>query len=303
MQQWLRKCTLIVSGGDGNGLDLSQLRVTFTVEKTDNETPNHAQIKIYNLTKDTENQIINEFTRVTLQAGYQENFGVIFDGEIVQSKRGRDNGTDSYVIIEASDGDSAYNYAIINTTLAAGSSQSDHVNAVAKAMGINKGSTVTKKHTLPRGKVMYGSARDVMRQSAKANGQSWNIQNGKLQLLSYHDVLPNQAVLLNSQTGLIGGAEQSTKGVKVKALINPMLHIGAKIIVNEEDISLAKIGKDKPAKRDGTPDTTKPATIAADGAYKIIGTTYTGDTYGNDWYVDIICIDIDESAPTKKAKA
>jgi archaellin len=262
MQQWIRKCTLIVSNG-GSGVDLSQLRITFTVEKTENETPNHAQIKIYNLAKGTENQIINEFTRVILQAGYQENFGVIFDGEIVQSKRGRENGTDNYVIIDASDGDSAYNYAIVNTTLAAGSSQSDHINAAAGAMGVDKG-------------------------SVNPNGGT----------LGTHDVLPNQAVLLNSKSGLIGGAEQSTKGIKVKALLNSMLHIGAKVIVNEADIALAKIAKTEPS------DTAnKPATIAHDGAYKIIGASFVGDTFGNDWYSEIICIDIDESAPKKKAKA
>lgn len=306
MQQWIRKCTLIVSN-NGAGLDLSQLRITFEVTKTDNETPNHAQIKIYNLNKDTENQIINEFTRITLQAGYEENFGVIFDGEIVQSKRGRDNGVDSYVVVDASDGDSAYNYAIINTTLSAGSSQNDYINAVVSSMGIDKGYTAPSNKTLPRAKVMYGSARNIIRKSAQTNGQNWNIQNGKLQLLGKADVLPYQGIYLNSKSGLIGGAEQSTKGIKAKALLNPMLHIGAKVIINEEDVALAsKLPKQTdPTKNplvDGN-DPAKLALIAKDGAYKIIGANFIGDTRGNDWYSDIVCIDIDETAPKKKAKA
>lgn len=305
MRQWLRKCNLIISN-NGTGIDVSELRITFEITKTENETPNSAQIKIYNLAKDTENQIIKEFTRVTLQAGYQENFGIIFDGEIVQSKRGRDNGTDSYVVIDASDGDSSYNYSTINTTLSAGSTQADHINAVVGAMKIDKGHIAPSGGTLPRGKVMYGSARDVMRQSAQSNGQNWSIQNGKLHILGAHDILPNQAVLLNSQTGLIGGAEQSTKGIKVTALLNPMLHIGAKVIVNEEDVALAKkIPKQKDASKNPDVDNTDPeknALIAKDGAYKIIGADFIGDTRGNDWYSKIVCIDIDESAPTKKAK-
>lgn len=305
MQQYLRKCSLIVSN-NGKGIDLSQLRITFEITKTDNETPNEAQIKIYNLAKDTENQIINEFTRVTLQAGYQDNYGVIFDGEITQSKRGRDNGTDSYVVINASDGDSAYNYANLSTTLAAGSTQEDHINAATGAMGLDKGYVNTALGALPRGKVMYGAARDIMRQSAQSNGQNWNIQNGKVQLLGAYDILPNQAVMLNSQTGLVGGAEQSTKGIKAKALLNPMLHIGAKVIINEEDVALAKkLPKQKDGNKDNTDNGNPPeklALVAKDGAYKIIGANFIGDTRGNDWYSDIICIDIDESAPTKKAK-
>ena len=298
MQQWMRKCNLVVSA-NGDGLDLSQLRITFEVSKTENETPNHAKIKIFNLSKDTENQVIKEFTRVTLQAGYEDNFGVIFDGEIVQSKRGRE-GVDSYVQIDASDGDSAYNYAIVSKTLAAGSSQEDHVNACVDSMKIEKGKLVPNGTVkLTRGKVLHGSAKNIMRQSAKANKQKWNIQNGKLQLLGTFDLLPNQAVVLNSQTGLIGGAEQSTKGIKLKALINHMLHIGAKIVVNEGDI--VRADKETPKAGSKTkPD--KQATIASDGVYKIIGTEYTGDNRGTDWYVNITCIDVDESAPTKKAK-
>jgi hypothetical protein len=298
----MRFCSLIVSG-KGDALDFSKFRISFEIKKSENETPNQAEIKIYNLAQDTENKIINEFTRVTLQAGYVDNFGVIFDGEITQSKRGRENGTDTYVIISASDGDDAYNNTIINTTLSAGSSQADHVGVISKAMGIGTAHIEMTGQKLPRGKVMYGHAKDVLRTSAYSNEQDWSIQDGQLQILSKFSLLPNQAVVLNSQSGLIGGAEQSTKGIKAKALLNPMLKIGAHVIINEADVAVAKLPS-KYNEKDNivySKEADKMALIAKDGSYKIIGANFVGDTFGNDWYSDIVCIDVDATI-TKVAK-
>ena len=287
--QWIRYCNLFVSGSGGSGLNLSELRVTFEIKKTENETPNHGEIKIYNLATDTEARIINEFTNITLQAGYQDGYGVIFNGQIVQSKRGRDNGTDSYLVIEASDGDVAYNYALVNKTLAAGSTQADHVNAANGSMGLQTGVTETNATALPRGKVMYGSAKDIMRQSAQSNGQNWSIQDGALQILKTSSVLPNQAIVLNSKTGLVGGAEQSTKGVKAKCLLNPNIKVGQKVQINENDVALAKISSKKSNKN---PEN-KPAPLTHDGVYKVIAVEHKGDTRGNDWFTEILCVTLD----------
>ena len=49
---------------------------------SEQETPNSASIKVYNLSEATAGRICKEFTRVILQAGYQGNCSVIFDGNI-----------------------------------------------------------------------------------------------------------------------------------------------------------------------------------------------------------------------------
>lgn len=308
MEQWLRKCTLIL-GGNGDGVDVSQLRITFTVKKTSVQTPNEAEIKIYNLSSETAAQIQREFSRVILQAGYQNNFAVIFDGTTKQIKTGRDNGTDTYLHIFASDGDASYNFAVVNTTLAAGSSPTDHINAAASPMAAH-GTTVghvgdVGGQKLARGKVMYGNSRDYLRQSAQSSDADWSIQDGKLQVVPSRGLLPSQAVLLNSKSGLIGTPEQTNDGIKIRALLNPMLKIGGKIIVNNKDVEAATISENKTTKSgEKKKPADKPATIADDGAYKVIKIEYTGDTRGNDWYCDMIAIDIDESAPAgKEAKS
>jgi hypothetical protein len=299
--QWIRQCGLIISVGKSS-LDLSQLRIRFEVKRAQTETPNQAQIKVYNLTDDTANLLIQEGQQVTLEAGYQDNFGVIFSGQCISIKKGREGGNETYVEITASDGDNAYNYSFINTTLASGSTQQDHLNALQKSMGIGKTQVDSNTKPLPRGKVMFGEAKHHMRKSAHANNQDWSIQDGHLQVISQTNTLKTKAIILNSKSGLIGGAEQSTNGIKAKALLNPMIKIGAQIVIDEKDVQQAKLtagakppkaGKKpkKPSKTDSKHSANKPATITHDGAYKVIEVSYLGDTYSTDWYCDITCIE------------
>lgn len=295
-RQYLRQCKLIVADKSGKGLDLSPMRIVFQVRKTDAQTPNTANIKIYNLATDTARQIREEFKSIILHAGYPSNFGVIFSGNIKQVRFGREQGTDTYVNITAGDGDYAYNYSVVNTTLAAGAKQSDQMAAAGGAMvknGVQQGFMAeTGDAALPRGKVMYGMARDYLRQSAQSTDTSWSVQDGKLQVVSLTDTLPNQAVVLNSKSGLVGFPEQTNEGVSARCLLNPLLRIGGKVVINERDVMEAilpdTVKKDQP---------NKPASIAKDGVYKIISVDYQGDTRGSEWYTNLTCLAVDDSAP------
>lgn len=298
-RQYLRQFNLVVADQAGNGLDLSGLRVKFAIKKSDAQTPNSAEIRVYNLAEETANRIRREFTRVTLQAGYESNFGVVFDGNIKQIRIGRENGTDSYLDIAAGDGDDAYNYAVVNTTLAAGATQRDQINASSAALssrGVGDGfidSTPPAK--LPRGKVMYGMARNYLRQSAEASEASWSVQDGKLQLVKLTGVLPNQAVVLNSKTGLVGTPEQTNDGIKARCLLNPNLKIGGKVQINEDDVAQAKIEN-----TDKNNPVNKPAAIEKDGFYRLLVVEHSGDTRGNDWYSDLVCLGVDATLPAGK---
>ncbi len=298
--QYLRKCDLVVSTDSGNGLDVSGLTISFAIKKTDGQTPNTASIKIYNLAAETAKKIQKEFTRVTLQAGYESNYGVIFDGNIKRVTIGRENVVDHYIDIQAADGDEAYNFAVVNATLAAGAKHRDQIEAAAKAMaqlGVSGGYTdaATDSAPLPRGKVMYGMARDYYRQSAESSGCSWSIQNGKIQVVKLSGVLPSVAVQLNSASGLVNTPEQTSDGVKFRCLINPKLSIGGMVHINEADIQKAKLD-DAPASTDGQPKK-EPQDLSSDGFYRLISATISGNTRGNDWYIDGICLPLDYTAP------
>ncbi len=216
VQQYLRKASLIIGNDEGNGRDFSELRFKFSIRRGDIQTPNTADIRIYNLSEQTAQAVQKEFTRVILQAGYEGNFGVIFDGQIKQVRRGRETQTDTYLDITAADGDSAYNFAFSATSLAAGSTPIDHFNVVAKDMaehGVSEGyAPDLPGNPLPRGKVIYGMSRDIMRNVAKNTDTSWSIQDGKLTMIPQTAYVPGEIPVLTSATGVIGLPELNRTG-------------------------------------------------------------------------------------------
>jgi hypothetical protein len=290
---YLRKCSLIVGGGT-EGLELGDLRVTFKTHKADFETPNHADIRVYNLSDETRRRMGKEFTKVILQAGYEGNFGLIFGGTIRQVRSGRENGVNTFADILASDGDRAYNYAVVNATLAAGATQGDVVKA---AVGSMQEHGATQGHipdlggqALPRGVAMYGMARDYMRDAAASTDTSWSIQDGAVQMVPKRGHLPGNAVSLTAESGLIGQPEQTNEGIMVRCLINPRLRVGGRIKLDNRSIRRIKtdlkIGAFMKAPR-----------IDRDGLYRILAIEFSGDTRGQDWYADLTTVGIDDSAP------
>lgn len=291
-QQYLRTCQLIVSGKNLDGLDLSQLRIKFTVKRSDTMTPNVADIRVYNLEEQTALRIRKEFTQVTLQAGYQGNYGVIFQGNIKQVIVGRESATDTFIDIIAGDGDRAYNFAVVVKSIAKGSTQSDQVQASIDAMatkGVTAGNLGTLPPTqLPRGKVMFGNARNYLRDAAQTTDNSWSIQNEKVVFVPKSSYLKGERVVLTSDTGMIGTPQQTNEGVNVKCLLNPNIKIGGQVQIDNASIQAFKINLSQPNSAANIP-----APLTADGVYYVLVAEHTGDTRGVEWYTSLICLNID----------
>lgn len=295
--QFLRKSQLIVADEQGDGIDLSSLRITFKIKKSDTGIPNAGVIRAYNLSENTVSRIKNEFTRITLQAGYESNFGLIFKGNIKQVSFGRESSTDNYIDIAAGDGDDAYNFSVVNKTLSAGSTQIDQINAAVEPMqpnGVTLGFVGNLGDSaLSRGKVMYGMSRDYLSQSAEATDTTWCTQNNVIQIVQKTSTLPAQLIILNSKTGMIGTPIQTNNGVVIRTLLNPLIKVGGKVQINNGDIADAKL----PETATGAPVNNIPSK-SADGIYRVLVVEYTGDNFGNDWFSDLTCLAVDETAGT-----
>lgn len=291
-EQFLRTISLVVFGTDLNGLDLSKLRIKFSVKRSDTMTPNTADIRIYNLEEKTALRIRNEFKKVILQAGYQGNFGVIFQGNIKQVILGRESATDTFIDIVAGDGDHAYNFAVINSTIAAGATAADQVNAATTAMtpkGVTAGHLgEMPTEQLPRGKVMYGNARNYLRDVASSTDKTWSIQDEKITFVPKKSYLPGERVVLTSKTGMIGTPQQTNEGVNVKCLLNPTIKIGGRIQIDNKSIERYKINLTIPNSAANIP-----APLTADGVYYVLVIEHQGDTRGVEWYSTMICLNID----------
>ena len=77
--------------------------------------------------------------------------------------------------------------------------------AATAAMGINQGYIPQlPANKLARGKVMYGMARDVMRDVATSTGSVWSIQDGVVQMVPLNSFKPGPVTV--RQVVIHGGA-------------------------------------------------------------------------------------------------
>lgn len=286
-------------------LDLSNLRFTFSVKSMDVETPNTLTVRVYNPSASTVAAIKQgEFTKVTLSAGYEANvnYGVIFYGDIKRVNIGREDNVNSYVEILAGDGDLAYNFGIVNTTVGANSSPqqrfavlSDRYNNYGISTDPNaQNAFTTVGGILPRGAVLFGLIRDEMAALAQAAQARWSIQKGVLTVIPNSGYLPGEAVVLNSQSGLIGVPEVTDNGVNVRMLLNAKLRIGGLVSINQNLINQQIV------QQQGYPSYTGlyfPAQTASDGTYRVLVINHAGDTRGQGWYTDIVCLAVNVAAP------
>ncbi len=308
-EQYLRKASLILTAGT-KGLDLSEMRFSFKTSQADEESPNNCIIRVYNLSEATVRSIRKEYSYVVLQAGYPDNFGVIFAGNIKQFKVGKEpNNIDSYMDILAADGDLGYNFSTVNKTLAAGSTPGDRVAVAVAAMtpnGVTAGKMMIPSTggVLPRGKVLWGMAKAIIRAETQNVGATWSIQNGKVQIIPLTGYLPGEAVLLNAQSGLIGRPEQTEDGIKVKCLLNPKIAIGGSIKIDNAAIN--QIIQQNPSAPAGPAfnqwtGVQNLATVTDDGIYRVYVCEFEGDTRGSAWFCNLVCLTI--NPVTQKVKA
>lgn len=300
-QQFIRKVSLLIGSDAGDGLDLSELHLNFAVWSSTAQTLRHARIRVYNASDETVQRIQSEFTRVILQAGYDGNFGLIFSGTVGQYSRGRESATDTYLEIVAQDSDQAYNYAVINTTLAKGWKPDDYYKSLLNSFapyGIDQGNKPDfSTSAAPRGKVCYGMARDYMRSFAAATGTRWYFKDGLMHVIPLNGYLPDEAVVLRSDTGMIGIPVQTLDGVVVRCLMNSNIITGGRVKIDNASITQTKVVAPQTTNVD---DYFIPS-LSNDGVYVVYSLTHAGDTRGNAWETQMVCFNPSNAPVTGKS--
>lgn len=336
---WMRHFELQLISDNGEGIVLSDFKVTFLIERNDNRWPATAKVRIYNLSQETQNRIMNrEFGRIVLIAGYDgldkspastvpassvgivreidsasepnyddSNYGVIFSGDISFSVTGKDNITDSWVSIVASDGEKAFREATINACLEKGYTLRDEYNMLMKRLepyGISKGIEPVFPDTVyPRGISYMGRVADYLSGLAKDLRATWQFSYGKVDFIQ-EDVAKHEAYLLNADTGLIGKPQQTIgAGVNITCLINSKIQLHGLVELDQASIYRAELSAEQVNQSGGITTqnvngnivTTglvqkeQPASIATDGVYIVRYISYRGDTRGQAWYMDLAC--------------
>lgn len=309
-QQYLRRVRLIVGGSDivgilanpNAGIDLSELHIVFEVENgAVGGMLKHARITVFNLNDQTANTIQNEFTRVELSAGYGDDIGLIFKGSICIVRKGRLNAADTFLEIIAQDGDTAYNFAVSNRTLSAGWTADQLHDALLQdlaSFGITAGNKpVFTSESAFRGKVCYGMTRDFLSTLAAQQGCDWNIEDGQLNFIPKAGLLPGSAPVLTSESGLVGTPCQTTGGIEIRCLLNPLIRAGGQVQIDNTSLATTNLRT--------VPTGQSPGQVVAGidkadpgkyGAYKALVVRHEGDNRGQQWYTSMICLAVDSTA-------
>jgi hypothetical protein len=301
VRQWKRHAQVVI-GKAGSGLLVENLRVHFEVSKTVESAPNVAVIKIFNLSPINEAKIKNEFDEVLLNAGYENALRLVFRGNIKHVYRYRDK-SDYITEIEAGDGDKDFRSATMNETLAAGTTNAQLVDRAVGSFkttgGTTKGAVQINDRARLRGKVISGNTRDVLHDVARESGANWSIQDGQLVIVKANGVLPDEAIVITADTGMLGAPEINDKGIAVKCLLNPQLRVNGAIKLDNNGIKAKRQKAQALGKKQE--DQKEPVRLDPDGIYKVLKITHKGDTRGQDWVSEIECIGLDQPIPASRS--
>jgi hypothetical protein len=166
-----------------------------------------------------------------------------------------------------------------------------------KATGDVTGSDTTALQStggvLPRGDVKFGLAAAQLDDVAATANCSWFIENGVVIFVSNTGYRSGDAVVLNSQTGLVGIPEADIHGIQAICLLNPNLKVGTRVQINNSAINQT------PVNSPGFPNREQNelfADVTNDGFYRVLVLKQYGDSRGNDWYSEFTCLALDPSA-------
>lgn len=318
--QWIRHAEVLVGdSARGNGLvvkgagGLGDLRVEVDITKSIRRSPNKALVKIYNLSHENEGRIQGEDDEIQILVGYRDSKVLAFAGNI-QHTFGSRATVDHITEIQAADGDSDLRNTIIHAVFRAGTNNTDIINHILAKLGnTKKGHIVVKDQPRLRGRVYSGTVGELLDSIAADSDATWSIQDGKLDIVPVAGVLPNEAVEVRSDTGLLGAPELDNHGVKFKCLMNPHIRPGGTVKLANNDFRI-KVQLDHQVSAAVKPSVTHrkkkaPRQLARpdpDGLYKVLHVEHKGDTRGDgdeSWITDVQCISLAQLEANKVSSA
>ncbi len=248
----------------------AQMRVVFNIEASLKPEPNASELMIYNLSPDSRKQLEEtEDLVASISAGYIDNTFKIFGGELRHVTTRRDN-QDLITTVESGDKEKAYREARINKGYAPGTQTSTVIRDLVKAMDVGEGNLADVILSLNlgdtgkafrTGTVMSGLASMQLSEFCDAVGIEWSIQDGNAVFVQNGKPIAISALKVSPSSGLIGVPSVDNDGIlHARTFMLPDVAPGRVIDVEAEFVQ---------------------------GRYRIEKATYTGDTRGNEWYIDV----------------
>lgn len=265
-----------------NAVEITDLRMQFTIEKRLGGGPNTCTVIITNLAEYLRAELQTYPLYLYLDAGYDGEYRRIFTGDLrwgASIKRGVNWET----TVQIGDGSRAYKSARVRRSFAAGTPVRTALREAARSMGLQLPRHLDVAPELDEqfaaGTVLEGPSRDELTRLLAPYGYEWTIQDGALQVYRDDQARPDQALVVSPDTGLIDSPEfapptysaKPSKSVRRSTVRSPLLRF--RTLLYPQIV---------PGCRVAVQSTT------TDGIYKVVQVTHTGDTTPEgDWTTDV----------------
>lgn len=272
-------------------VDVSLLRCVFKVEAAIETQVAICTLEVYNMNPTTEGDIIREGFQVSIEGGYEEGqYGEIFTGDIVQVIRNRENGIDYKLEILALRGSSMFDLNFAKCSIAAGSKPRDVIDALTRnarqTIVVGEVSENLSEQALPRGKVLFGTPSDYLRDLAIGNdAYYWAGEDDKLIVKKVQDEIPaDQVLVLSPDTGLVGTPQYGDDGIHIKMLLDCRVKLMSLIKIDNELIRKSLLNLNIGG---GNNKLAQQSQFDEDGEYQVFKLVHQGDTYGDTWTTEV----------------
>lgn len=210
MRNFLRSYSIVCGSKGASGFEIGNnqsddvLHISFSVEKSNTETPNNGKVQIWNLSPSSLNVLDGKDCILELKAGYGNNRSIILVGNVVSAITTLDN-ADRMTEIEVVDGKVELSDTLISLSKNGIVNTRTLYQEIADTMGV---SIIFAEYLqfpdFPNGFSCIGSAKNALHKIAAACGHSFTIQNGVLQITMPGKQIQSSVYLLSSESGLIG---------------------------------------------------------------------------------------------------
>lgn len=257
-----------------NWIEVTGLRMSFTVKRTLKPDANSASVEVFNLSATSRAGIKRKGVRVILEAGYADvGLETVIQGDCRLASH-EQSGTEWVTRFELLDGGRVLRYGRASTSYAPGTPLSKAVGDLAGKLGLSGGQLAKQLPALSaktiNGIVAHGSVPETLDKLLKPQGYSWSIQDGKLQVLKGDSDHTELIPLISTDSGLIGSPKLLTPDknegrslLSFTSLLNARIRPGCLVSVQSKQFS---------------------------GQFRVETVTHKGDTHGTDWTSEVEAI-------------
>lgn len=274
-ENFRRTYTLRCGTMGGSGFEIGNLKsptettlhLSFSIEKSDEETANTAKIQIWNLSDSNLKILDTKDCVVELKAGYGGKDALLLVGNITRVVTSFAQ-ADRLTEIEVVDGRVELRDTYLTVSFSGAVDCQEVYQSIANQMGlpILFGENLSHK-ILPNGFCFVGKARTALQKLANACHHAWTIQNQVIQITEGHQPISTKGHLLSSDTGLIRIPKRITIGSDTK---NATAQIGWEV----EYFLNGGIGIN---------DVVQVKSQAVNGYFRVHKVTFDGDNMEGDW--------------------